>query len=122
MKSICVTFAFILKFLLRESVSISCKQLFIPQCRDMQEVIIEDRMEKERLRAQLEKEQKERDAATKVTYSFILGKVGKRIMAMRRCIILLSHYFGSRSCFYQIWYFRGIMELIPICTLCLVFF
>ncbi|XP_077104354.1 dynein regulatory complex protein 9 isoform X5 [Siphateles boraxobius] len=35
-------------------------------CRDMQEVIIEDRMEKERLRAQLEKEQKERDAATKI--------------------------------------------------------
>lgn len=33
----------------------------------MQEVIIEDRMEKEHLRAQLEKEQKERGAATKVT-------------------------------------------------------
>ncbi|XP_056123869.1 dynein regulatory complex protein 9 isoform X2 [Rhinichthys klamathensis goyatoka] len=36
------------------------------KCRNMQEVIIEDRMEKERLRAQLEKEQKERDAATKI--------------------------------------------------------
>jgi len=58
----------------------------------MEEVITEDRMEKERLRAQLEKEQKEIDAATKVTYSFILGKVGKMI-TMRRCIILLTHYF-----------------------------
>ncbi|ROJ25274.1 IQ domain-containing protein G [Anabarilius grahami] len=38
------------------------------KCRDMQEVIIEDRMEKEHLRAQLEKEQKERGAATKVTF------------------------------------------------------
>lgn len=37
----------------------------------MQEVIIEDRTEKERLRAQLEKEQKGRDAATKVKCSFI---------------------------------------------------
>uniref|UniRef100_A0A8C1WSM3 Dynein regulatory complex protein 9 n=1 Tax=Cyprinus carpio TaxID=7962 RepID=A0A8C1WSM3_CYPCA len=36
------------------------------KCRDMQEVIIEDRTEKERLRAQLEKEQRERDAATKI--------------------------------------------------------
>ncbi|XP_059363095.1 dynein regulatory complex protein 9 isoform X2 [Carassius carassius] len=36
------------------------------KCRDMQEVIIEDRTEKERLRAKLEKEQKERDAATKI--------------------------------------------------------
>ncbi|XP_016132179.1 dynein regulatory complex protein 9 [Sinocyclocheilus grahami] len=36
------------------------------KCRDMQEVIIEDRTEKECLRAQLEKEQKERDAATKI--------------------------------------------------------
>ncbi len=37
----------------------------------MQEVIIEDRTEKECLCAQLEKEQKERDAATKVNCSFI---------------------------------------------------
>ncbi|XP_051580714.1 dynein regulatory complex protein 9 [Myxocyprinus asiaticus] len=36
------------------------------KCRDMQQVIIEDRMEKERLRVQLEKEQMERDAATKI--------------------------------------------------------
>ncbi|XP_052007973.1 dynein regulatory complex protein 9 [Xyrauchen texanus] len=36
------------------------------KCRDMQQVIIEDRMEKEQLRVQLEKEQTERDAATKI--------------------------------------------------------
>lgn len=36
------------------------------QCRDMQQVIIEDRTEKERLRILHEKEQRERDAAIKV--------------------------------------------------------
>ncbi|XP_067275781.1 dynein regulatory complex protein 9 isoform X2 [Pseudorasbora parva] len=36
------------------------------KCRDMQKVIIEDRTEKEHLRAQLEKEQKEKDSATKI--------------------------------------------------------
>uniref|UniRef100_A0A672S2H6 Uncharacterized protein n=1 Tax=Sinocyclocheilus grahami TaxID=75366 RepID=A0A672S2H6_SINGR len=40
------------------------------KCRDMQEDIIEDRMEKERLRAQLEKEQRDRDAAIKVKCHF----------------------------------------------------
>ncbi|TRY83416.1 hypothetical protein DNTS_020284 [Danionella cerebrum] len=36
------------------------------KCREMEEVVIEDRMEKERLRAQLEKDEKERKAATKL--------------------------------------------------------
>ncbi|KAK2895099.1 hypothetical protein QQF64_011739 [Cirrhinus molitorella] len=36
------------------------------KCKHMQEVIIEDRMEKEHLRAKLEKEQMESDAATKI--------------------------------------------------------
>lgn len=35
----------------------------------MQKVIIEDRTEKERLRIQLEKEQRERDAAIKVKHT-----------------------------------------------------
>ncbi|XP_050990500.1 dynein regulatory complex protein 9-like [Labeo rohita] len=36
------------------------------KCKHMEEVIIEDRMTKERLRAQLEKEQREGDAATRI--------------------------------------------------------
>lgn len=37
------------------------------QYRDSEQVVIDDRMEKENLRSQLEKEQLEREATTKVT-------------------------------------------------------
>ncbi|KAI7802909.1 dynein regulatory complex protein 9 [Triplophysa rosa] len=47
------------------------------KCRDMQQVIIEDRTEKERLRIQLEKEQREIDAAIKIQ-SWWRGTVVRR--------------------------------------------
>lgn len=60
----------------------------------MQEVIIEDRTEKERLHAQLEKEQRERDAATKVKCSFIDSRKSRskeNADYIRRYIILLCN-------------------------------
>lgn len=39
---------------------------YVPQYRESEQVVIEDRIEKENLRKMLEKEQMQRDAATKV--------------------------------------------------------